>query len=80
MNWGGRATFSNPNDYTDILEIHDDRVEITNPGGLPTGLNRKNFGKTSVPRNKFIASLMLRAGYIKDMGTGIKRRGCPPFR
>ena len=55
------------------VEIYDDRVEIYNFGGLPKGLKRSEFGKKSVPRNKLIASLMLRTDYIEKMGTGIKK-------
>jgi len=31
-----------------MVEIYDDRVEIVNPGGLPAGLEKKDFGKISV--------------------------------
>ena len=55
------------------VEMYDDRVEIYNFGGLPKGLKRSEFGKKSAPRNKLIASLMLRAHYIEKMGTGIKK-------
>jgi len=55
------------------VEIYDDRVEISNFGGLPKGLKRKQFGKKSVPRNHLIAELMLRMGHIEQMGTGIKK-------
>ena len=55
------------------VEIYDDRVEISNFGGLPKGLNRKQFGKKSVPRNHLIAELMVRVGHIEKMGTGIKK-------
>ncbi len=56
-----------------IIEIYDDRVEISNPGGLPKGLKESEFGTKSVTRNTLIASLMLRANYIEKLGTGIKR-------
>jgi len=56
-----------------IIEIFDDRVEITNPGGLPKGLKESEFGTKSVTRNPLIASMMLRANYIEKLGTGIKR-------
>ena len=58
--------------YVDI-EIYDDRVEISNFGGLPKGLKRNQFGKKSVPRNYLIAELMLRVGNIEKMGIGIKK-------
>ena len=56
-----------------MVEIYDDRVEITNPGSMPKGITKDNFGNTSVTRNPIIASLLHRAHYIERMGTGIKR-------
>ena len=55
------------------IEVYDDRVEISNFGGLPKGLKREQFGKKSVRRNPLVADLMARAGYIEKMGTGIKK-------
>jgi len=56
-----------------MVEIFDDRVEITNPGSVPKGITKDNFGNTSVTRNPVIASLLHRAHYIERMGTGIMR-------
>lgn len=56
-----------------MVEIFDDRVEIYNPGGLPKGLQEKDFGRRSVCRNPIIASLLLRCDYIEKMGSGIER-------
>ena len=56
-----------------MIEIFDDRIEISNPGGLPSGLTPKSFGTKSVVRNPVIASLLHRAGYIEKIGTGIMR-------
>ena len=56
-----------------MVEIFDDRVEITNPGSAPKGITKDNFGKMSVTRNPVIASLLHRANYIERMGTGIVR-------
>lgn len=58
---------------TTMIEIFDDRVEITNPGGLPSGLTSNNFGTISIPRNPLLADLLLRVGYIEKIGTGINR-------
>ncbi len=69
------------------VEVYDDRVEISNFGGLPAGLKREQFGKKSVRRNPLVADLMTRTGYIERMGTGIKKmrnlvkaEGLPPIK
>ena len=36
------------------LFIYDDSVDIISPGGLPRGLDKKDFGKLSVRRNQII--------------------------
>jgi ATP-dependent DNA helicase RecG len=56
-----------------MVEVFDDRVEISDPGGLPPSLKPEEFGTRSVLRNPEIADLLLRTGYIERMGTGIKR-------
>ncbi len=56
-----------------MIEIFDDRVDITSPGGLPKGLNVEDFGKVSLLRNPNIANLMQRIDYIEKMGTGVMR-------
>ncbi|MCK5242210.1 putative DNA binding domain-containing protein [bacterium] len=56
-----------------MVEIFDDRIEISSPGGLVKGLLEKDFGKKSVLRNANIANLFQRMGYIEKMGTGIIR-------
>jgi ATP-dependent DNA helicase RecG len=56
-----------------MVEIFDDRVEISNPGGLPKGLRPEEFGTRSVARNPNVVSLLHRLGLIEKMGTGINR-------
>ena len=56
-----------------MMEIFDDRIEITNPGGLVKGLTPENFGRVSMLRNPGIANLFQRIDYIEKMGTGIER-------
>jgi ATP-dependent DNA helicase RecG len=59
-----------------MVEMFDDRIEITNFGGLVKGLKPEDFGKKSVLRNPNIAGLLHRVKYIEKMGTGInKMRG-----
>jgi ATP-dependent DNA helicase RecG len=56
-----------------LIEVFSDRVVITNPGGLPSGLPPEEFGTRSVARNPLIASLLHRIDYIEKIGTGINR-------
>ena len=70
-----------------MVEMFDDRIEITNFGGLPKGLKPEDFGKRSVLRNPNIANLLHRIKYIEKMGTGIskirrlvKEAGLPPVK
>lgn len=69
-----------------MVEMFDDRIEITDFGGLPKGLTPKEFGKKSVLRNPNIAGLLHRIEYIEKMGTGINKMrrimsaaGLPPI-
>ena len=56
-----------------MVEVYDDRVEIINPGGLPAGMEKKDFGKISVRRNERIADLFFRMDKVELAGTGIRR-------
>ena len=55
------------------VEVYDDRVEIVNPGGLPSGLDSKDFGTTSVRRNLIIGDIFHRMGKVERIGSGIGR-------
>lgn len=57
------------------VEIFDDRVEITSPGGLPIGISYDDFidGKISIPRNKVISEIFYRLKFIEKIATGIRR-------
>ena len=56
-----------------MVEMFDDRIEISNFGGLVKGLKPEDFGKKSVLRNPNIANFLHRIGYIEKMGTGINK-------
>lgn len=56
-----------------VVEIFDDRVEISNPGGLPKKLKPQHFGRYSIARNPLITGLLHRCEYIEKAGTGIQR-------
>lgn len=56
-----------------FVEIYDDRIEISNPGGLAKGLSREELGSRSVRRNPLIADLLHRIALIEKAGTGIRR-------
>ncbi len=63
-------------DYTRLgavhLQWHDDRVEISNPGGFPEGVRLDNILVTPpVPRNPLLADAFKRAGIVERTARGI---------
>ena len=56
-----------------FVEIFEDRVEISSPGGLPKGMLIEDLGTKSVRRNPLIADLLHRISFIEKAGTGIRR-------
>ena len=52
-----------------------DRVEIVSPGGLPSGITEEEYlsGKISVLRNRNLANVFYRLGFVEIFGTGITR-------
>lgn len=56
-----------------FVHIHPEKVEVTNPGGLPPGLTVQDLGTRAVPRNRLIADLFYRMGYVERLGSGIHR-------
>ncbi|MFH0885415.1 MAG: RNA-binding domain-containing protein [Candidatus Micrarchaeota archaeon] len=55
-----------------IVEIFEDRLEITNPGGLLPGQNIKNFDKTPRHRNPIVYRLLHDLGKGEGLGLGIR--------
>ena len=56
-----------------FVEIYEDRIEISSPGGLPKGMLPEDLGSKSVRRNPLIADLLHRIAFIEKAGTGIRR-------
>lgn len=55
------------------VHIFHDRVEITNPGGLPAGMTPELLGIKSIPRNPLLFSIFHRMDMVEKLGSGIKR-------
>lgn len=55
------------------VEIFDDRVDITNPGGLVNSISREEFGRKSFSRNPLIFGLFQRMNMVEKIGSGISR-------
>jgi ATP-dependent DNA helicase RecG len=55
------------------IEVFDDRVEISNPGGLISTVPRNEFGKRSASRNPLIFGLFERMRLVEQIGSGITR-------
>ena len=55
--------------------MFDDRIEIVSPGGLPSGITVEEYlsGKLSVLRNRNLANVFYRLGFVEIFGTGITR-------
>ncbi|GHT38783.1 ArsR family transcriptional regulator [Bacteroidia bacterium] len=54
------------------IEMFDDRVEISNPGGL-LSVVAKNFGRKSMTRNPIIFNLFTRMHLVERIASGIPR-------
>lgn len=55
--------------------MFDDRVEVISPGGLPSGITEEEYlsGRISVLRNRNLANVFYRLGFVEIFGTGIAR-------
>ena len=62
------------NSYIQIA-MHEDRIEINSPGGLPAGISKDEYlyCNISVLRNPIIAGVFNRLKIIEKFGTGIAR-------
>ena len=57
------------------VSMFDDRIEVVSPGGLPAGITAEEYlsGKLSVLRNRNLANVFYRLGFVEIFGTGITR-------
>ena len=57
------------------VSMFDDRIEVISPGGLPVGITAEEYlsGKLSVLRNRNLANVFYRLGFVEIFGTGITR-------
>lgn len=55
------------------IEVFEDRVEISNPGGLVSAIPVTEFGKRSHSRNPLIFGLFARMHLVEQVGSGISR-------
>ena len=57
------------------VSMFDDRVEVVSPGGLPSGITAEEYlsGKLSVLRNRNLANVFYRLGFVEIFGIGITR-------
>lgn len=57
------------------VSMFDDRIEVVSPGGLPSGITEEEYlsGKLSVLRNRNLANVFYRLGFVEIFGTGITR-------
>ena len=56
-----------------MVEVHDDKVIIKNPGGFPFGMDAAKLGDLSIRRNELIADIFARMHRVERMGSGFKR-------
>lgn len=55
--------------------MFEDRIEITSPGGLPSGISKEEYlhGNVSVLRNPILGNVFYRLHLVEILGTGIRR-------
>lgn len=57
------------------VSMFDDKIEVVSPGGLPPGITEEEYlsGKLSILRNRNLANVFYRLGFVEIFGTGIIR-------
>ncbi|MBI4243550.1 MAG: putative DNA binding domain-containing protein [Planctomycetes bacterium] len=56
-----------------MVEVHEDRAVISNPGGFPDGMSEAKLGNLSIRRNELIADIFARMFRVERIGSGFKR-------
>ena len=57
------------------VSMFDDRIEVSSPGGLPSGLSEAEYlkGNVSILRNPILGNIFFRLHIVEILGTGIVR-------
>lgn len=57
------------------VSMFDDRIEVSSPGGLPSGLSEAEYlkGNVSILRNPILGNIFFRLHIVEILGTGIIR-------
>lgn len=66
----GHRDYFDPNNI--LIEIYDDRIEITNPGSLLVGQTLKNFSETRMHRNPITYRLLNDSQWGEGLNLGVK--------
>jgi len=56
-----------------MVEVHENRVDIYNPGKLPQGVDIQSLMQVSMRRNELIADLFARIDKAERLGSGLRR-------
>lgn len=54
-----------------IVRHFSDRLEVYSPGGFPAGVTPANILRQVVPRNRLLADVLGRVGYVERAGYGV---------
>ena len=55
------------------VDMFDDRLEVTSPGGLPNVVTVENIQYTRFSRNRRIARAMSNLGWVRELNEGVRR-------
>lgn len=55
------------------IQLNDEELTISNPGGLPRGITVENMLSASQPRSRILSEAFFRAGLVERTGRGLNR-------